>query len=150
MAIAKRGTRVIHVDGERYRWRVAPNDEPGLALVVLHDEAVGQRMAAWFDHGTIISPALVAASIRDALSHHAWTPRQRGRQLTLRCAQLPPGVGDREPAGRHRAFPDARHRHARPSDTAADTSPGDARECRPAPTARERAQGHRTFLHACN
>ncbi|MFF3950764.1 hypothetical protein ACFYYN_39075 [Streptomyces sp. NPDC001902] len=90
MAIAKRGTRVIVVDGERYRWVVAPNDEPGLAIVVLHEENDGQRMATWVEHGVVIAPGLVAEVIRDALLHHGWTPRQRRKQLTLRCLDRNP------------------------------------------------------------
>lgn len=34
MALARRGTRIIVIDGTEYRWTVAPNDEPGVAIVV--------------------------------------------------------------------------------------------------------------------
>ncbi|MFG2751973.1 hypothetical protein [Streptomyces xanthophaeus] len=85
MAIAKKGTRVVVVDGERYRWVVAPNDEPGVAIVVLHEEVDGQRMVTWVEHGVVVAPGLVAGAIREALLHHGWTPRLRHRQLTLRC-----------------------------------------------------------------
>ncbi len=90
MAIAKRGTRVIVVDAERYRWVVAPNDEPGLAIVVLHEKVDGQRLVTWVEHGVVIGPGLVAGAIRDALLHHGWTPRQRRAQLTLRCLDRNP------------------------------------------------------------
>ncbi|MGW6918350.1 hypothetical protein ACWGB8_31730 [Kitasatospora sp. NPDC054939] len=93
MALAKKGTRVVVVDGERYRWVVAPDDEPGLAIVVQHEEAGGQRMVTWVEHGVVVAPGLVAGAIRDALLHHGWTPRLRGGQLTLRC----PG-GNPDPA----------------------------------------------------
>ncbi|RSS37374.1 hypothetical protein EF912_34840 [Streptomyces sp. WAC07061] len=84
MGIAKKGTRAIVVDGERYRWVVAADDEPGLGIVVVHDQVDGQRMVTWVEHGTVIAPGLVAGVIRRALERHGWTPRERGRQLTLR------------------------------------------------------------------
>ncbi|MER6473074.1 hypothetical protein [Streptomyces collinus] len=90
MSIAKKGTRMIVVDGDSYRWVVAPNDEPGLAIVVVHGEADGQRMVTWAEHGVVIAPGLVAAVIRQALLHHCWTPRERGKQLTLRCLDVDP------------------------------------------------------------
>lgn len=83
MALARRGTRVIVVDGERLRWVVAPDDEPGLAIVVERAEGQGQRMVTWVEHGTIITPRLVAQIIRDALEY-GWTPRELGRQITFR------------------------------------------------------------------
>ncbi|MFJ3877946.1 hypothetical protein ACIPW5_10845 [Streptomyces sp. NPDC090077] len=83
MGIAKKGTRTIVVDGERYRWVVAPDDEPGLGIVVQGEEG-GQRMVTWVEHGTVITPRLVADVIRRALERHGWTPRERGGQLTLR------------------------------------------------------------------
>ncbi|WP_153461210.1 hypothetical protein [Streptomyces kaniharaensis] len=94
MAMAKKGTRVIVVDGERYRWVVAPNDEPGLAIVVLHADVDGQRMVTWVEHGVVVAPGLVAGAVRDALLHHGWTPRLRGRQLTLRCLGRNPNPAD--------------------------------------------------------
>ncbi|EFL14825.1 predicted protein [Streptomyces sp. C] len=84
MGIAKKGTRTIVVDGERYRWVVAPDDEPGLGIVVVHDEVDGQRMVTWVEHGTVVAPGLVEVVIRRALEHHGWTPRKRGKQLVLR------------------------------------------------------------------
>lgn len=90
MAIARKGTRVIIVDGERYRWLVVPDDEPGLAIVVVHDEFDGQRLATWVEHGVVIAPGLVAGVIRSALRRHDWTPRERRAQLTLRCLDPEP------------------------------------------------------------
>ncbi|WP_405980952.1 hypothetical protein [Streptomyces sp. NBC_00158] len=84
MGIAEKGTRTIVVDGERYRWVVAADDEPGLGIVVVHAEADGQRMVTWVEHGTVIAPGLVAVVIRRALERYGWTPRERGKQLTLR------------------------------------------------------------------
>ncbi|MFF5702856.1 hypothetical protein ACFY7H_10180 [Streptomyces sp. NPDC012794] len=44
----------------------------------------GQRLVRWFEHGVVIGPGLVAATVRRALREHGWTPRERGGQLTLR------------------------------------------------------------------
>lgn len=93
MAIAKKGMRMITVDGERYRWVVAPSDD-GLRIVVVGGDGNEQRMATWIEHGVVIAPGLVAAVIRQALRHHGWTPWQRGKQLTLRCRDRAP-----DPAG---------------------------------------------------
>lgn len=83
MALAGKGTRIIVVGGERFRWVVAPDGEPGLAVIVERAIGHGQRMATWVEHGTIITPGLVAQIIRDALER-GWTPRELGKQITFR------------------------------------------------------------------
>ncbi|MFE3985807.1 hypothetical protein ACFXPR_15095 [Nocardia tengchongensis] len=83
MGLARTGTRILDVDGERFRWVVAPDDEPGLAIVVEIAEGQGQRMVTWVDHGTVITPGVVAEIIRKAL-RNGWTPKQRNRQITYR------------------------------------------------------------------
>ncbi|MET8649033.1 MULTISPECIES: hypothetical protein [Nocardia] len=80
MALARKGTRIIDVDGETYRWVVAPND-PDNAIVVESADQPGQRMVTWVEYGTVIAPGLVARAIRNALGK-GWTPRERGVQLT--------------------------------------------------------------------
>ena len=65
MTLRRKGKRTILVDGVAYRWTVAPNDEPGLGIVVECAEAPAQRLVSWVDHGTIISPRLVRAAIVD-------------------------------------------------------------------------------------
>jgi len=77
MTLAKRTTRTITVNAERFRWRVAPNDEPGMAIVVESAAAQGQRMVTWVDHGNTISPWLVRRAILHALQS-GWHPQQRG------------------------------------------------------------------------
>ncbi|MEU8517693.1 hypothetical protein AB0C76_39880 [Kitasatospora sp. NPDC048722] len=91
MALAGKGSRVIVVGGDRYRWTVAPDDEPGLALVVAHADGDGQRLVVWVGHGVVIAPGLVAGLVREALERHGWTPRHRRRQLTLRSPDGNPG-----------------------------------------------------------
>lgn len=83
MALARKGTRRITVEGTAYRWIVAPDDEPGLGIVVELAEAPAQRMVTWVEHGNIISPWLVRRVIVHALSR-GWQPRKRGRELVLR------------------------------------------------------------------
>ncbi|MEU1543920.1 hypothetical protein ABZ461_38740 [Actinacidiphila glaucinigra] len=83
MALAKKGTRCLTVDGCRYRWVVAPDDEPGLAIVVEDADAGGQRMVTWVEHGTVITPALVARSIRQA-RELGWVSGRRGPQFSTR------------------------------------------------------------------
>ncbi|GLY82187.1 hypothetical protein Airi02_001190 [Actinoallomurus iriomotensis] len=83
VTLARRRTRIIVVDGERYRWVVAPDDEPGLAIVVERADGPGRRMVTWVEHGTVVAPGLVAWAIREALGQ-GWTPRERGRQVTFR------------------------------------------------------------------
>jgi len=73
MTLAKKGARLITVDGVRYRWVVAPNDEPGMAIVVERAEYPAQRMVTWVDHGAVITPRLVARVIQRALDQ-GWTP----------------------------------------------------------------------------
>ncbi|TQM29260.1 hypothetical protein [Nocardia bhagyanarayanae] len=91
MGIARRGTRILNLDGERYRWVVSPDDEPGLAIVVEIAEGHGQRMVTWVDHGTIITPRLVAMVIHRAL-HRGWTPNQRGTEVVYRIKGTPTPV----------------------------------------------------------
>lgn len=83
MALAKKGSRVMTVDGARYRWVVAPNDEPGLGIVVEAADAPGQRMVTWVDHGTTIAPWLVREAIVHALAQ-GWQPQARGPERVFR------------------------------------------------------------------
>lgn len=83
MTLRRKGTRRISVGATSYRWSVAPNDEPGLAIVVERESGDGQRMVTWFEHGTVISPAVVKEAILRALGS-GWRPDQRGPELVFR------------------------------------------------------------------
>lgn len=83
MSLAKQGTRRITVNGDQFRWRVAPNDEPGLAIVVENATSAAQRIVTWVDHGNTISPWLVRRAILNALEH-GWRPHERGPELVFR------------------------------------------------------------------
>ncbi len=94
MAIARKGTRIIAVDGRRYRWVVSPGDEPGLGIVVERADGTGRcRLVVWVEHGVVIAPGLVAAVIRAAARQHGWTPEGPGHELTLRCPDPARGAG---------------------------------------------------------
>ncbi|WP_224363262.1 MafI family immunity protein [Hyalangium versicolor] len=83
MGLAKKGTRLLTVEGVRYRWRVTSADEPGLGIVVEDADSPGQRMVTWVDHGQVISPWVVREAILHALSQ-GWQPQTRGPDLTFR------------------------------------------------------------------
>ncbi|NPC85336.1 hypothetical protein HPC49_44970 [Pyxidicoccus fallax] len=92
MALARKGTRALTVDGTRYRWVVAPDDEPGLGIVVEAADSPGLRMVAWVEHGNTISPWLVREAILRALAQ-GWQPQARGPDFVLRLpAHLRRGV----------------------------------------------------------
>lgn len=68
MALARRGSRKIVVEGVPFRWTVAPNDEPGLGIVVEVDDNSACRLVSWVEHGVIVSPGLVRRAIVDGLA----------------------------------------------------------------------------------
>ncbi|MGW1989211.1 hypothetical protein [Embleya sp. NPDC001921] len=81
MAIAKKGTRIIVVDGERYRWVVSA-DSGSIVLVVERAEEEGQRLSTNFEQSAVITPGVVAAVIEGA-HRLGWAPEQRGTELRL-------------------------------------------------------------------
>ncbi|MBN8231853.1 hypothetical protein JYK02_30505 [Corallococcus macrosporus] len=83
MTLRRKGTRRIVVGTTPYRWTVAPNDEPGLAIVVEYESGQGQRMVTWVEHGTVISPGLVKEAINHALEA-GWHPEQPGVERVFR------------------------------------------------------------------
>ena len=90
MTLKARGARRIVVDDVAYRWTVAPNDEPGVAIVVEEAVAPARRMVAWVEHGCIISPVLVRRAIAHALAS-GWEPRKPGPEIVFRFLGVPPG-----------------------------------------------------------
>jgi len=87
MTLRRKGTRTIVVDAVAYRWTVAPNDEPGLAIVVEYAEAPARRLVSWVDHGTTISPRVVRAAIVEGL-RAGWLPTATGRDVVRRQVLL--------------------------------------------------------------
>jgi hypothetical protein len=89
MALAKRSSRTITVDGVEYRWAVSP-DSGYMWLVVERAVGSGQRVEASFDYRDIVrpdgriigqrqsvSPGVVRAIVLRALAI-GWRPEQRG------------------------------------------------------------------------
>ena len=83
MALKKQGSRKIIVGSETYRWKVSPDDEPGLGIVVEHYSQPKQRFVLWVDHGNTITPRLVKSAIKYAL-RNGWQPLERGKELSFR------------------------------------------------------------------
>ncbi|WP_433370605.1 hypothetical protein [Streptosporangium sp. CA-115845] len=99
MAIPKKGSRLISVDGATFRWRVRrkptycqANSWGPLTFAVELAETPGRvllvslpcsRPDAWYGERTIaIQPALVTATIRQALDR-GWDPRQAGNAFDV-------------------------------------------------------------------
>src|SRR4051794_41149136 len=89
MALAKRGSRTICVDGIAYRWAVSP-DSGCMWLIVERARGPGQRVEASFDYHDVVepdgrivrqrrtlSPGVVRAVVLHALAK-GWQPEQRG------------------------------------------------------------------------
>lgn len=99
MALVKKGSRVMNVDGTAYRWRLRGRptydqglvrsplgyavelaDIPGTTLVVTTNQP---HPSNWFGtQGSPILPAQVADSIRAALTD-GWTPESSGSPFHL-------------------------------------------------------------------
>ncbi|WP_327281506.1 MULTISPECIES: hypothetical protein [unclassified Streptomyces] len=99
MALVKKGSRLITVDGTTYRWRLRrrPTYDQGLAVsplayAVEHAESPGTTLVVttnqphpsnWFGtHGSPVLPARVADDIRTALTA-GWSPASPGAPFRL-------------------------------------------------------------------
>ncbi|MEV4940622.1 hypothetical protein [Streptomyces zaomyceticus] len=99
MALVKKGSRLITVDGTTYRWRLRgrPTYDQGLvrsplAYAVEHAEAPGTTLVVTTDQphlsnwygaqGSPILPGQVTDSIRTALND-SWTPESPGSSFHL-------------------------------------------------------------------
>ncbi|MER6574522.1 hypothetical protein [Nonomuraea sp. NPDC001023] len=99
MAIPKKGSRLITVDGTAFRWRIRHKptycqgnswgpmtfavEVAGASGRVLLVSLPCSRPDAWWGEQTMaIRPALVTATIRTALTH-GWDPRQAGNAHEL-------------------------------------------------------------------
>lgn len=116
MALPKKGSRRIVVDGDTYRWRVRPKPSysqgagwtpltfavedaaaPGTTLVVRTDRAHPEN---WFGlRTTAIRPADVAQAIRTARLR-GWSPQSNGSPFILELAADPARTGTSPPACR--------------------------------------------------
>ncbi len=89
MALAKKSSRTIAVDGFEYRWAVSPDSGCMWLVVELADEP-GQRVEAWFEYDDVVrpdgrivgqrrsvSPGVVRAVVLHALAN-GWRPERGG------------------------------------------------------------------------
>jgi hypothetical protein len=96
MGIRRKSARTITVEGVKYRWLTCGNDYGVDLYVELYDQPA-QRLRAVFGHisvlaklqqnGWVISPAIVAFTIRCALEN-GWTPGQQGKDFVLHETQM--------------------------------------------------------------
>lgn len=101
MALPRKGTRAIEVDGVRYRWLVRRKPtygqaigesgltvaieraSPGATLLVELDE---HRPDAWLDPGAVsVTPRDVGAFVRVAIAR-GWDPASHGPTFVLRVS----------------------------------------------------------------
>jgi hypothetical protein len=73
VAIASKGSRIIVVDGVRYRWAVTGKGDAQCGIVVELADSPAGRMTAWADNDSVIVPAMVAEGIRRA-RQDGWDP----------------------------------------------------------------------------
>lgn len=73
MSLPRRGSRIIHVDGVRYRWVVTGHREPNCGIAVEDADDPSGLLLAAADHDAVIVPAMVAAGIRRA-RQAGWDP----------------------------------------------------------------------------
>jgi hypothetical protein len=83
MGLAKKGSRLISIDGVTYRWVVSPDSGYMVLVAELNDEP-RQRLEAVFGYDNHpeelgpISPGVVRQVIVAAI-HRGWKPSQSGR-----------------------------------------------------------------------
>jgi hypothetical protein len=99
MALAKKKSRLIHVDGDDYRWAVSP-DDGFMVLVVERAQGPGSRLLVYTGYDELllpkpggagflrssqieITPGFVRRWVDYALAH-GWTPAIPGREFRLR------------------------------------------------------------------
>ena len=89
MAIPKKGSRTIEVDGATYRWKVTGNDMV-IDVIIEQDNLKGQKLRATFDYHNetpegkikkqerLITPGVIKELIVFALKN-GWVPGQNGK-----------------------------------------------------------------------
>ena len=87
MTLARKHSRIVRVDGVRYRWTVANRRDPEVTIVVEHAETPGRRMITGAGLWCVATPAVVRRAIRLARAE-GWDPAGRGPEFRL-VADLP-------------------------------------------------------------
>ena len=102
MALAKKETRLIHVDGDDYRWVISP-DDGYMVLVVEPARAPRGRLLVYTGYddlivpdldaggytpfsGTAVTPGFVRSWIVYARAH-GWEPAAPGPEFRLHCTE---------------------------------------------------------------
>jgi hypothetical protein len=91
MTLRRKGTRPITVNETRYRWVVAPDDEPGMAIVAELAEDPRSRLVSWVEHGVTVTPGVVRFLIERGLSA-GWNPQQP-HEVVQRLRDVPGARG---------------------------------------------------------
>jgi hypothetical protein len=82
MTLARTGSRLIVVDGERFRWVVTGRREPAPGFVVELADAPASRLVAAVTPYAVVTPGLVAQGVR--LGREAgWDPYRPGADFRL-------------------------------------------------------------------
>lgn len=89
MAIPRKGSRTIEVDGVSYRWKVTGNDMV-IDVLIEEDNREGQKLRAMFDYHNetsegkmkkqerLVTPGVIKALIVFGLNN-GWAPDMKGR-----------------------------------------------------------------------
>lgn len=84
MALAKKGTREIVVEGHAYRWATSAANIPDrLEIIVEHYDTPGQRLVPWLDYPGAVTPSLIREVVLRGLAV-GWCPREPGPELRVR------------------------------------------------------------------
>ena len=73
MALRRKGSRTVVVDGRRYRWVITSRGEPVQGVVVELAEEPASRLVAYTNQFAVISPAMIVTGVRSAVSA-GWEP----------------------------------------------------------------------------
>ncbi|MEU0544814.1 hypothetical protein ABZ319_33555 [Nocardia sp. NPDC005978] len=86
MTLSRKGTRILTVNEQRYRWTVSATDLPSLRFVVEAAEGAAQRMVVRVGAVETVSPRMVATAVEAGL-RAGWTPDARGPELHYRLTR---------------------------------------------------------------
>jgi hypothetical protein len=82
VALRRKNTRLIVVDGVQYRWTVSPNEEAGPGVVIERAENPARRLVVRVNHGVIVSPGPVRKLIEIGRAA-GWSPDTSGPDVVL-------------------------------------------------------------------
>lgn len=91
MALPKKRSRILTVEGGVFRWMVTARHKPEFGFVVEHAHAPAQRLLTHVGLGHTITPEIVASCVAIALER-GWSPAAPGPDFRTTCpASLLPG-----------------------------------------------------------